>query len=90
MFQECPICKGNGTITVSNAVNYMNSTCPTCSGARIISTLTGLPPELAKKEEISDKCSADCICDGSCQPTEWMGMRNREDFSNFIEQLFKA
>jgi len=90
MFQECPICKGNGNITVSDSINYVNSTCPTCNGTRIISALTGLPPASSKKEETVDKCSAECVCDGSCQPTEWMGMRNREDFSNFLNQLFKA
>ncbi len=90
MFQECPICKGEGTITVSNTVSYTKKSCPTCEGTRIISTLTGLPPVVSEKKETLDKCSADCVCDGSCHPKEWMGMYNGDDFSRFIEKLLKA
>jgi len=47
MWQKCPIC--NGTGQASTLVNGIyNSICPTCSGSRIISQITGLPPAFMK------------------------------------------
>lgn len=43
MWQKCPIC--NGTGRVSDYVSSSTSTiCRTCNGHKIISELTGLPP----------------------------------------------
>lgn len=36
MYQKCPICEGKGT--------HEEKYCSTCNGAKIISSLTGLPP----------------------------------------------
>ena len=37
-FQKCPVCNGGGYL-------IMRFKCPTCKGQRIISELTGHPPE---------------------------------------------
>lgn len=37
-FQKCPICEGFGTRN--------ESPCPTCAGRRVISDITGLPPDI--------------------------------------------
>ncbi len=47
MWQKCPICNGEGKVTSSSYTTssfFICSTCPTCNGSRIISELTGLPP----------------------------------------------
>ena len=49
MYQKCPICHGEGMVTVPNSTSPFK-TCPTCKGARIISTVNGLPPA----SEVSD------------------------------------
>lgn len=55
-WEVCPLCKGNGSIKDTN-VNY-NSTsstyinevvCSVCNGKKIISTLTGMPPNIPNK-----------------------------------------
>jgi hypothetical protein len=43
MYQKCPICHGEGTVTQPLSTSPFK-TCPTCRGARIISTVNGLPP----------------------------------------------
>jgi excinuclease UvrABC ATPase subunit len=45
-YQKCPICDGSGMIPEPYAVTTsFHVKCPTCKGARIISSMTGLPPE---------------------------------------------
>jgi len=51
-WQKCPICDGYGTVWSSLLIR--SSACPTCDGARIISTVSGLPPKRQRKEEIPD------------------------------------
>src|SRR5882672_5472498 len=43
-FQVCPMCHGEGTSPAD--INSMNTTrtCPVCTGERVISVTTGLPP----------------------------------------------
>jgi len=52
-YQKCPICDGSGYVpepyTATTAFNS-NVKCPACKGARIISSMTGLPPERVVKE----------------------------------------
>jgi len=43
-WQRCPICEGTG-IYQGQGTFHEIPTCPTCNGKRIISTLTGLPPQ---------------------------------------------
>ena len=48
MWQKCPICEGKGFIEDTNYNSgkcTLTSTCPTCEGHRIISKISGLPPE---------------------------------------------
>jgi hypothetical protein len=40
MFQKCPICEGSGEVPS----NLLDTTCSVCKGEKIISTLTGFPP----------------------------------------------
>jgi len=50
-YQKCPICEGSGMIPEPYAVTTsFHVKCPTCKGARIISSMTGLPPERVVKE----------------------------------------
>ena len=50
-YQKCPICDGSGMIPEPYAVTTsFHVKCPTCMGARIISSMTGLPPERVVKE----------------------------------------
>ena len=50
-YQKCPICDGSGMIPEPYAVTTsFHVKCPTCKGARIISSMTGLPPERVVKE----------------------------------------
>ena len=52
-YQKCPICEGIGCIPepyTATTVFNSNVKCPTCKGARIISSMTGLPPERVVKE----------------------------------------
>lgn len=39
MWQKCPICNGEGCDTLTSTI------CSVCNGMKIISTVTGLPPE---------------------------------------------
>ena len=41
-FQKCPICLGTGLHPTTVTVSHL---CPTCNGKRIISDITGLPPD---------------------------------------------
>ena len=50
MFQKCPICKGEGNINQGNDVYAI---CPTCNGTRILSQLTGLPPNRTIEPDVS-------------------------------------
>lgn len=43
-WQRCPICEGTGIYQGQGTFSEI-PTCPTCNGKRIISTLTGLPPQ---------------------------------------------
>jgi phage FluMu protein Com len=50
-YQKCPICDGIGMVPEPYAVTTsFHVKCPTCKGARIISSMTGLPPEMVVKE----------------------------------------
>jgi hypothetical protein len=52
-YQKCPICDGSGMIPepyTATTVFNPKVKCPTCKGARIISSMTGLPPERVVKE----------------------------------------
>ncbi len=40
-YQKCPICFGSGTTYTGLTTDAV---CPTCRGARIIDSVTGLPP----------------------------------------------
>jgi hypothetical protein len=42
-FQKCPHCNGTG-VEPSNVSFDQTSTCTVCKGSKIISQLTGLPP----------------------------------------------
>lgn len=42
-WQKCPICDGTGIIYENNTTTVYSS-CPHCLGQRVISTVTGLPP----------------------------------------------
>jgi len=45
-WQCCPICGGAGRVTpTGNVVTALFELCTVCRGKKIISTLTGLPPE---------------------------------------------
>ena len=41
MWQKCPICNGTGE-SVDSLLSFKK--CSTCKGAKIIHTITGLPP----------------------------------------------
>lgn len=43
-WQKCPVCNGTGLDTTTFQLNTCSSPCPTCQGARIISEITGFPP----------------------------------------------
>lgn len=43
-WQRCPICEGTGIYQGQGTFSEI-PVCPTCNGKRIISTLTGLPPQ---------------------------------------------
>jgi len=50
-YQKCPICDGSGMIPEPyTATTSFHVKCPACKGARIISSMTGLPPERVVKE----------------------------------------
>lgn len=61
MWQKCPICNGEGSITKlipydgrSTVVSSpISSVCPVCKGQRIISELNGLPPRVGIKDDKS-------------------------------------
>ena len=44
LWQTCPLCGGTGLTPIPGTYNIIPA-CPTCKGKRIISTLTGLPPQ---------------------------------------------
>lgn len=43
-WQTCPVCNGSGVSQQGGTYNTI-PTCPTCNGKRIISTITGNPPQ---------------------------------------------
>lgn len=60
MWQKCPICNGTGvddTINYSRNVMNTNYPCQTCNGRKIISELTGRPPQSqsSRADEVIDQ-----------------------------------
>ena len=53
MWQKCPICDGEGRVTSNGVSSSVHQMCPVCKGAKIISELTGLPPNNAVTPHIS-------------------------------------
>ena len=47
-WQLCPKCNGRGEVSPIGISNLTLQVCNVCNGAKIISTLTGLPPGHAK------------------------------------------
>jgi DnaJ-class molecular chaperone len=50
MWQKCCACNGVGTVK-NNSLDtkgFLNTTCTVCNGTKIISELTGLPPNFDK------------------------------------------
>jgi len=43
-FQKCPACGGTGIDQANRLSTSATPTCPVCNGKRIISSLTGQPP----------------------------------------------
>ena len=54
MWQECPVCKGRGEVLRDGFTNSVFQTCKVCKGARIISKLTGLPPDYEANKKIHE------------------------------------
>jgi len=50
-FQKCPICNGTGASSLSGTYSEI-PVCPTCGGQRIISEITGLPPQKVNTENV--------------------------------------
>lgn len=44
MWQKCPICDGEGKVTIKGLSISVHEECSVCKGAKIISELNGLPP----------------------------------------------
>ena len=44
LWQLCPKCNGQGTVSPGYAATNTSCTCNLCNGRMIISVLTGLPP----------------------------------------------
>ena len=46
MYQKCPICNGQGTVTNNTiaTTSSFSNVCTVCNGTKIISTITGKPP----------------------------------------------
>lgn len=52
MFQKCPVCNGSGMeFNNPSPTSSTSSRCSVCEGAKIISQLNGLPPDLSVKFE---------------------------------------
>lgn len=51
VWQKCPICVGSGTVPAGISITAVYDTCPTCRGLRIISNITGLPPEVCLEKQ---------------------------------------
>jgi hypothetical protein len=62
MWQKCPICNGSGKVA-----NILSSSsfevCSTCNGSKIISKLTGLPPNLDSKFNNQPGKNVECEVD---------------------------
>ena len=55
MWQVCPLCKGSGSVLSNLSSSSSGATCTVCNGKRIISTLTGLPPNYELHKELRNK-----------------------------------
>jgi hypothetical protein len=53
-FQKCPICNGSGDNPFMLELPREAYPCPTCKGARIISELTGLPPQKESTKNVRE------------------------------------
>lgn len=64
-FQKCPICEGSGRTHDAQVEGVPENffECPTCRGMRIVSSLTGLPPEKAIPEVSYEKTEKDLVPD---------------------------
>lgn len=47
MWQKCPICNGTGVVPSHGITSSSSTLCTVCKGAKIISEVTGLPPDNA-------------------------------------------
>ena len=56
MWQKCPICNGTGKIHNTSLLASFD-VCSTCNGTKIISELTGLPPQYAQNKIEHQKVS---------------------------------
>lgn len=59
-YQKCPICNGTGDDPFMLELPRQNYPCPTCKGARILNTLTGLPPVIEEKHNIFESVES-CV-----------------------------
>lgn len=50
MWQKCPVCNGTGRTTPSTYSSNTTDICSVCKGQKIISQLTGLPPNNKEKK----------------------------------------
>lgn len=63
-WQKCPICNGDGQVNNNFSTSSIYKICPLCDGKRIISELTGLPPNvIGIPVKISDEQKASEIAD---------------------------
>ena len=62
MWQKCPICLGTG---IDNSIIIFNKVikCTTCDGKKIISTITGNPPNINEKRKKHDDIYSKNISD---------------------------
>jgi len=81
-YQKCPICNGTGIDPTPGTTSSTQPRCLVCNGTRIISEVTGLPPQKANTDNVKEM--------STFLRTAQLNIFAEQHMKNVIDELDKA